>query len=46
MELKYQNVPEKLEYLEVEKSEIALYREYSDFYGYVFYVLQIGDTET
>jgi ubiquinone/menaquinone biosynthesis C-methylase UbiE len=41
LELKYQNDPERLQYLEDAKEEINLYRRYSDFYGYVFYVMQV-----
>jgi hypothetical protein len=40
---KYENDPEKLQYLEVEQNEIRLYREYSSFYGYIFYVLQVDE---
>jgi len=40
LEKKYQNDVRRLEYLAVEQAEIDLYRKYSNFYGYVFYVMQ------
>jgi len=43
--LKYCDEPEKLGYSKVEKAEIELYREYADFYGYVFYVMQADSVE-
>ncbi len=35
-----QNHPDALEIIALHDREIALYREYSDFYGYVFYVMR------
>jgi len=34
--------PEAMEVLTVERREIELYRRYSDFYGYVFYVARVA----
>jgi ubiquinone/menaquinone biosynthesis C-methylase UbiE len=36
----YSDHPEALDMLREEQKEIDLYRSYSDYYGYVFYVLQ------
>ena len=36
----YEDCPEKLEYVECVQSEIDLYRRYSSYYGYVFFVMQ------
>lgn len=40
MKTKYQDDPAALEVLEAEAQEIELYRKYSEYYGYVFYVMQ------
>ena len=37
---RYQDDDEALELIEVEEAEIDLYRKYSDYYGYVFYVMR------
>ena len=37
---KYKNNGDALEVLEIEMQEIDLYRKYSDYYGYVFFVAQ------
>ncbi|HXG68618.1 MAG TPA: class I SAM-dependent methyltransferase [Blastocatellia bacterium] len=37
---KYKGDEEALAVLEMERAEIDLYRKYSDFYGYVFYIMQ------
>ncbi|MDJ0703773.1 MAG: class I SAM-dependent methyltransferase [Leptolyngbyaceae cyanobacterium MO_188.B28] len=37
---KYQENPEALTVIELHQQEIDLYRQYADFYGYVFYVMQ------
>jgi ubiquinone/menaquinone biosynthesis C-methylase UbiE len=38
---KYESDPERMDYIKVEEYEIELYGAYSDFYGYVFYVMQV-----
>jgi SAM-dependent methyltransferase len=38
LEARYAGDPEALEVLAAERQEIALFRKYSDWYGYVFYV--------
>jgi ubiquinone/menaquinone biosynthesis C-methylase UbiE len=40
MKLKYKDDKEALAFLAVEELEIAMFRRYSDYYGYVFYVMQ------
>jgi SAM-dependent methyltransferase len=40
MKEKYKNNGNALEVLEIEMQEIDLYRKYSDYYGYVFFVAQ------
>jgi hypothetical protein len=40
MKEKYKNNSNALEVLETEMREIDLYRKYSDYYGYVFFVAQ------
>jgi ubiquinone/menaquinone biosynthesis C-methylase UbiE len=37
---KYKNNPEALAYLASEELEISMFRKYSDYYGYAFYVMQ------
>lgn len=37
---KYKDNPEKLEVIELHQREIDIYRQYSDYYGYVFYIMQ------
>ncbi len=36
----HKNEPAALQYLASEEKEIAMYRKYSDYYGYAFYILQ------
>ena len=40
---KYRDYPEALAVLQAERTEIDLYRRYSDYYGYVFYVMRTGE---
>jgi ubiquinone/menaquinone biosynthesis C-methylase UbiE len=40
LEEKYKNNSEALAVIEEEEFEIKLYRKYSDYYGYVFYIMQ------
>jgi ubiquinone/menaquinone biosynthesis C-methylase UbiE len=40
MKEKYKNNGKAMEVLEIEMQEIDLYRKYSDYYGYVFFVAQ------
>lgn len=40
IKLKYKNGKEALDILAVEELEINMFRKYSDYYGYVFYVMQ------
>lgn len=40
MKLKYKDDKEALDFLAVEELEIDMFRKYSDYYGYVFYVMQ------
>lgn len=40
MREKYRDDPEALRLIEAEQTEIDIYRKYSDFYGYVFYVMR------
>ncbi len=37
---KYNNDPDALQVIEMEKIEMNMHKQYSDFYGYVFYVMQ------
>ena len=37
---KYTNNKEALTVIEEEENEIELYRKYSDYYGYEFYIMQ------
>ena len=37
----YKNNPEALAVADLHDVDIEMYRKYSDFYGYVFYVMQI-----
>jgi SAM-dependent methyltransferase len=39
LEIKYHQDPEALEVIETEKKEIDMYRRFSSFYGYVFYIV-------
>ena len=39
---KYRDKPQALEVLELEQTELDLFRRFSDYYGYVFYVMQVG----
>jgi ubiquinone/menaquinone biosynthesis C-methylase UbiE len=40
LKAKYKDDQEALQYFAIEEMEIEMYRKYSDYYGYVFYVLQ------
>jgi hypothetical protein len=40
LKAKHKDEKEALDYLAGEEKEIEMYRKYSDYYGYVFYVLQ------
>ena len=40
---KYKNDEKTLSYLSLEQFEIDLFRRYSDYYGYVFFILQVSD---
>ena len=40
LKAKYKDDQEALQYLAMEEMEIEMYRKYSDYYGYVFYMLQ------
>ncbi len=42
MKLKYKDDKEALDILAVEELEIDVFRKYSDYYGYVFYVMQVA----
>jgi len=37
---RYKNDEESLQFLALEETEIEMFRKYSDYYGYVFYILQ------
>jgi len=37
---KYKNNKEKLQHMAYEELEIGMFRKYSDYYGYVFYIMQ------
>ena len=37
----YRDDEEALQFITVEETEMEMFRKYSDYYGYVFYVLQI-----
>ena len=37
---KYKDDPEAQKVITMEQKEVELYRRYSDYYGYVFYVMQ------
>ena len=39
----YADNPEALRLLDMESDEIELYRQYAEFYGYVFYIMQVDD---
>ncbi|MDJ1171076.1 methyltransferase domain-containing protein [Roseofilum sp. BLCC_M154] len=43
LKVEYQNDPEALQILEGEQQEIDLYRQYSPYFGYVFYIGQLAD---
>jgi len=40
MRPKYVKDPDALEILDAEAQEMEMYRRYSEYYGYVFYVIQ------
>ena len=37
----YRDDAEALKFITVEETEMEMFRKYSDYYGYVFYVLQV-----
>ncbi|MFC1731010.1 hypothetical protein ACFL6I_11815 [candidate division KSB1 bacterium] len=37
---KYKNQPKAMEIINAEKLEMEMYRKYSKYYGYVFYIMQ------
>ena len=37
---KYRDHPDALEIIRLEETEISMYRNYSEYYGYVFYIIQ------
>jgi len=39
LEVKYENDKKNLEVIKAEKDEIAMFRKYSKYYGYVFYII-------
>ena len=39
---KYRHDPDSLAMVELHEKEIDIYRRYSDYYGYVFYITQVG----
>ena len=39
---KYKNNEEKLQHIAYEEIEIEMFRKYSDYYGYVFYIMQFS----
>ncbi|MFA6239899.1 MAG: class I SAM-dependent methyltransferase [Candidatus Hydrogenedentales bacterium] len=41
---KYRNVPDALRVIDEEQKEIDLFREFSDWYGYVFYVMRASSS--
>lgn len=43
MKTKYTNNPNALEIIESHQQEIDLYRQYSDYYGYIFYILEMDE---
>ena len=38
----YRDDPKALEVIELHQREMDLYRQYSDYYGYAFFVMQAG----
>jgi hypothetical protein len=44
LEVKYKDNPEALEILNHEAAEIDLYRRYSGYYGYIFFIAEKGIT--
>jgi len=40
MKSRYKNDEESLQFLAFEEAEIEMFRKYSNYYGYVFYILQ------
>jgi len=40
LRVKHKDEPEALQYLAGEEKEIEMFRRYSDYYGYQFYVLK------
>ena len=39
---KYKNTKEKLQHITYEEIEIDMFRKYSDYYGYVFYIMRFS----
>ncbi len=42
LEYRHRKDPQRLEFIKTVKREINIYRRFSDFYGYVFYLMQRG----
>ncbi|MCW4021749.1 MAG: hypothetical protein NWF02_01100 [Candidatus Bathyarchaeota archaeon] len=40
LKTKYKDDKERLKYINCEDTEMEIFRKYSDYYGYVFYVMQ------
>jgi ubiquinone/menaquinone biosynthesis C-methylase UbiE len=40
LKTKYKDDKERLEYINCEDTEMEIFRKYSDYYGYVFYIMQ------
>ena len=43
MKRKYKDDKEALHILAATELEIEMFRKYSDYYGYVFYIMQVND---
>lgn len=43
LQRKYHNLPEAQPVFDQHRREIEIYRQYSDYYGYVFYILKVED---
>ena len=39
---RYKDNKEALQFIGMEETEIEMFRRYSDYYGYVFYIMQIS----
>ncbi|MCW4016426.1 MAG: methyltransferase domain-containing protein [Candidatus Bathyarchaeota archaeon] len=42
MKVKHKDNKDALQYIACEETEIEMFRNYSDYYGYVFYILQVN----